>query len=35
MNSFLQVFARVKNNKQLKALRAQTIENRAKKLKAD
>ena len=35
MNSFLKFFARVKNNKRLKASRARTIENRAKKLKAD
>ena len=35
MNSFLKFFARVKNNKRLKASRARTIENRAKMLKAD
>ena len=35
MNSFLKFFARVKNNKRLKAPRARTIENRAKMLKAD
>ena len=35
MNSFLKFFARVKNNKRLKAPSAQTIENRAKMLKAD
>ena len=35
MNSFLKFFARVKNNKRLKAPRAQTIENRAKMLKVD
>ena len=33
MNSILKLFARVKNNKQLKAPRARTIENRAKMLK--
>ena len=35
MNSFLKFFARVKNNKRLKAPRVRTIENRAKMLKAD
>ena len=35
MNSFLKFFARVKNNKRLKAPRARTIENCAKMLKAD
>ena len=35
MNSFLKYFAWVKNNKRLKAPRAQSIENRAKMLKAD
>ena len=35
MNSFLKFFARVKNNKRLKAPRTRTIENRAKTLKAD
>ena len=35
MNIFLKFFARVKNNKRLKAQRARTIENRAKMLKAD
>ena len=35
MNSILKFFARVKNNKWLKAPRARTIENRAKMLKAD
>ena len=35
MNSFLKFFARVKNNKRLKAPCARTIENRAKMLKVD
>ena len=35
MNSFLKFFARIKNNKRLKATRSRTIENRAKMLKAD
>ena len=35
MNSFLKFFARVKNNKRLKAPRERAIENRAKTLKAD
>ena len=35
MNSFLKFFARVKNNKRLKAPRVRTIENRAKMLKAN
>ena len=35
MNSYLKFFARVKNNKRLKAPPARTIENRAKMLKAD
>ena len=35
MNSFLKFFARVKNNKQLKAPRARTIENHAKMLEAN
>ena len=35
MNSSLKIFARVKNNKRVKALRTRTIENRAKMLKAE
>ena len=35
MNSFLKFFARVKNNKRLKAPRARIIENRAKMVKAN
>ena len=34
MNSFLKFFTQVKNNKQLKALHSQIVDNRAKMLKA-